>query len=186
MKPRRRLAPCPLLPPQLRQCILRPIAMVRSPFVWREDAPRQAGLQSNTGEIVLLPGYQNTIKDLSGFDRLWIVAWFHRSEGWKEQIIPPRDNVKRGVLATRSPDRPNPIGLSCVRLVSVRGRTLTIADHDLLDGTPILDIKPYVSAYDAHPDAQSGWVGNLQTPGPDHRPPAKGWQPKRKRSETTS
>ncbi len=170
-----------MLASALRQVLLRPIAIVHSPFVWREEAPRQAGLGSNTGQIVLLPGYQNAIKDLAGFDHLWVLAWFHRSEGWKEQIIPPRDKVKRGVLATRSPDRPNPIGLSCVRLLSVRGRTLSIADHDLLDGTPILDLKPYLNAYDSHPNASTGWVGNLQDPGPDHRPPANDWQPKRKR-----
>jgi tRNA-Thr(GGU) m(6)t(6)A37 methyltransferase TsaA len=175
------LEPCSLLASALRQVLFRPIAIVHSPFVWREEAPRQAGLGSNTGQIVLLPGYQNAIKDLAGFDHLWVLAWFHRSEGWKEQIIPPRDKVKRGVLATRSPDRPNPIGLSCVRLLSVRGRTLSIADHDLLDGTPILDLKPYLNAYDSHPNASTGWVGNLQDPGPDHRPPANDWQPKRKR-----
>jgi tRNA-Thr(GGU) m(6)t(6)A37 methyltransferase TsaA len=168
------------LPAGLRAAVFRPIGVVRSPFRWREQAPRQAGLAANEGEIRLLPGYRNGLKDIGGFTRLWVLAWFHRSHGWKPQIVPPRDRVKRGLFATRAPDRPNALGLSCVRLLAVYGGSLLIADHDLLDGTPVLDLKPYIPAYDSHPLAAAGWVDALHEPGPDHRLPADGRRPGRR------
>ncbi len=149
---------------------LKPIGVVHSPFQWREEAPRQA----NVGEgveatIVLRPGMQNTIHDLDGFDYCWVLFWFCYSKGWKDKIIPPRDTVKRGVLATRSPDRPNAIGLSAVRIVAVKGPRITIRGCDILNGSPVLDLKPYIPAYDSFPAAKAGWVDQLITPGPDHR-----------------
>ncbi|EPY42777.1 hypothetical protein AGDE_01146 [Angomonas deanei] len=97
-------------------------------------------------------------------------AWRHRdgitrSTGYKVMIVPPRDEEQRGVFATRSPHRPNFIGMSCVRLVAVRGLDVFIADHDLLHGTPVLDIKPYLPFCDAHPDAKAGWVQALDASG---------------------
>ncbi len=149
---------------------LKPIGVVRSPYVWREDAPRQATVgTARKGTIVLRPGLQNTLKDLEGFDRLWVLFAFHHSHGWKQQLIPPRDTVKRGVFATRSPDRPNPVGLSCVRLVRIYGVRIDVLGLDLLDGTPVLDLKPYVAAYDAFPDAKAGYVDDLRDDAPDHR-----------------
>ncbi len=149
--------------------VLRPIGVVRSPWRWREQAPRQPDADS-PGEVVLHgDGIQNALKDLAGFERIWLLCWLHCSRGWVQQVVPPRDRVKRGLFATRAPDRPNPIGLSCVRLAGVRGRRLAIRGHDLLDGTPVLDIKPYIAAYDAHPGAAGGWVDRLREPGPDHR-----------------
>lgn len=90
---------------------------------------------------------------------------FDRSAGFKTMIIPPRDEEWRGVFATRSPHRPNFIGISCVRLVAVHGLDIHIADHDLLHGTPVLDIKPYLPFCDAHPDARAGWVEELEASG---------------------
>jgi tRNA (Thr-GGU) A37 N-methylase len=90
---------------------------------------------------------------------------FDRALGFKTMIIPPRDEELRGVFATRSPHRPNFIGLSCVRLVAVHGLDIHIADHDLLHGTPVLDIKPYLPFCDAHPDARAGWVEKLEASG---------------------
>jgi tRNA-Thr(GGU) m(6)t(6)A37 methyltransferase TsaA len=149
---------------------VRPIGVVHSPFVWRDEAPRQPGLgTSNAAAIVLRPGMQNALKDLAGFTHMWVIAWFHRSRGWKPQIIPPRDTVKHGLFATRAPDRPNPIGLSVVRIADIFGCRIDITDHDLLDGTPVLDLKPYIPAYDAKPEAVAGWVDGLTDPGPDHR-----------------
>ena len=147
-----------------------PIGVVRSPFTWREEAPRQATVgEAREATIVLRRGLQNTLKDLEGFDYAWVLYWFHRSRGWKQQIVPPRDTVKRGILATRAPDRPNAIGLSAVRLVRIYGTRITIAGVDILDGTPVLDIKPYIAAYDSFPQARAGWVDGLTAPGPDHR-----------------
>jgi tRNA-Thr(GGU) m(6)t(6)A37 methyltransferase TsaA len=148
----------------------RPIGVVRSPYVWREDAPRQANVgEAVTGVVVLKPGLQNTLHSLYGFDYAWLITWLHHSKGWKQQVVPPRDRVKRGLFATRSPDRPNPLGLSAVRVLAVVGTRIRVRGLDLLDGTPVLDIKPYVPAYDAFPDANAGWVDELTDPGPDHR-----------------
>jgi len=91
---------------------LRPVGVVRSPWKLRPEAPRQGTVDPQAAAcIVLRPGLQNTLKDLAGFDRVWILAWFHWTRGWNQQLVPPRDRVKRGVFATRSPDRPNPLGL---------------------------------------------------------------------------
>lgn len=149
---------------------MKPIGVVRSSFVWREQAPRQPTVgEPQTATIVLRSGLQNTLKDLEDFDFAWVLFWFHHSRGWKQQIIPPRDTVKRGIYATRSPDRPNALGLSAVKIVNIYGTRITISGHDLLDGTPVLDLKPYISAYDAFPLARAGWVDGLIDPGPDHR-----------------
>jgi len=150
---------------------MKPIGVVRSPYVWREEAPRQATVgDARIGVIVLRPGLQNTLQDVLGFDYLWVLAWFHQSHGWRQQVMPPRDRVKRGLFATRSPDRPNPIGLSAVQILAVVGNRIRVRGLDLLDGTPVLDLKPYIPAYDSFPGAKAGWVDQLQNPGPDHRP----------------
>lgn len=149
---------------------LRPIGVVRSPFRMREDAPRQATVGPPVeAQIILRPGLQNAVQDLDGFARIWVLAFFHHSRGWKQQIVPPRDRRKRGLFATRAPDRPNALGLSAVELVAVYGTRLTVRGCDLLDGTPVLDLKPYIPAYDAFPDSAAGWVDQLTDPGDDHR-----------------
>jgi tRNA (adenine37-N6)-methyltransferase len=159
---------------------MRPIGVVRSPYVWREEAPRQATVgEPVRGTIILhrtlahgdgrTTGTQNLLHDLAGFSHLIVLSWFHHSHGWRPQVVPPRDHVKRGLLATRSPDRPNPIGLSIVRIIDIYGVRIDVSGLDLLDGTPVLDLKPYLPAYDSFPDARTGWVGQLATPGPDHR-----------------
>lgn len=149
--------------------VLRPIGSIRSPWKWREEAPRQPDASTEAEVVLSGEGMQNALKDLTGFERIWLLCWFHHSRGWAQQMVPPRDRVKRGVLATRAPDRPNPIGLSCVQMVAVSGKRIRIRGHDLLDGTPVLDIKPYIPDYDAFPDAKAGWVDQLINPGADHR-----------------
>lgn len=147
-----------------------PIGVVHSPYQWREEAPRQAATGAPVvAVIVLRPGMQNALHCLSGFSYIWLLTWLHRSKGWRQQLVPPRDTVKRGVLATRSPDRPNPIGLSAVQLLAVVGCRVRVRGIDLLHGTPVLDLKPYIPAYDAFPEASAGWVDQLTRPGPDHR-----------------
>ena len=147
----------------------RPIGILRSPYVRRIDAPHQGTVTqgTETGEPAIatlelaewLDG--KVVQDLSGFARLWLIFAFHLSEGWKSTVKPPRGGPKRGVLATRSPHRPNSIGLSAVELVGIEGRTLHLRGVDLLDGTPVLDIKPYVPYADAFPDARAGWIDEL-------------------------
>lgn len=161
-------------PPDMTEDTLftyRPIGILRSPYARRIDAPHQSTVVEGTesGEFVLatleLQDWldETVIQDLDGFERLWLIFAFHRSEGWKNTVKPPRGGPKRGVLATRSPHRPNSIGLSAVELVRIEGRTLHLCGVDLLDGTPVLDIKPYVPYADAFPDAKAGWIDELDT-----------------------
>ncbi len=136
-----------------------PIGYVRSPFKEKSDAPRQATLADVTATIELLPDYVDGLADLEGFDRIWVLFWFDRAEGWKPKVLPPRSTEKRGVFATRSPHRPNPIGMSPVRLDRIEGNVLHIRELDILDGTPVVDLKPYIAYADAFPDAGTGWLG---------------------------
>lgn len=150
--------------PERQQLLsLTPIGHIRTPFVDRYRAPRQpgAGSADAEGTIVLLPGknFEQALEDLSGFERIWIVSWFHLNQTWKPKVLPPRGSKRRrGVFATRSPHRPNPIGLSLVKLLEVKGRTLRVSGVDLLDGTPILDLKPYLAYAEAFPNAGAGWL----------------------------
>lgn len=147
----------------------RPLGILHSPYARRIDAPHQGtvveGTESGelaTASLELLDWLdERVLQDLGGFDRLWLIFAFHRSEGWKSLVKPPRGGAKRGVLATRSPHRPNAIGLSAVELVKIEGRTLHLRGVDLLDGTPVLDIKPYVPYADAFPEAKAGWIDEL-------------------------
>lgn len=147
----------------------RPIGILRSPYARRIDAPHQGTVVegTETGELATatleLAEWleERVLQDLSGFDRLWLIFAFHLNEGWKSTVKPPRGGPKRGVLATRSPHRPNAIGLSAVELLKVEGRILHLRGVDLLDGTPVLDIKPYVPYADAFPDAKAGWIDEL-------------------------
>lgn len=136
------------------------IGHVRSPFTEKADAPRQGVLGAEaTIELGGFPDIEHALEDLAGFERIWVIFVFDRAAGaYRPKVQPPRSEARRGVLATRSPHRPNPIGLSCVRLLAVEGRTLRLAEVDLLDGTPVLDVKPYVPYADAFPDARGGWL----------------------------
>lgn len=147
----------------------RPIGIINSPYARRIDAPHQSTVVEGTesGEPALatltLEDWVDgqALKDLAGFERIWLIFSFHLSKGWKSAVKPPRGGPKRGVLATRAPHRPNSIGLSAVELIGIEGRSLHLRGVDLLDGTPVLDIKPYVPYADAFPDARSGWIDEL-------------------------
>lgn len=127
--------------------------------------PRQAGLVDYEARVVFEPEYRvaEAVRGLEEFDYVWLIWRFHMAERreWSPTVRPPRlgGNKRVGVFATRSPFRPNPIGLSCVRLLRVeQGPVLVVAGADLVDGTPIYDIKPYIAYADAHPDARSGFA----------------------------
>lgn len=143
----------------------RPIGFFRGAAARKYDAPRQGAFASaGEGVVELLPGrnFETALRDLDGFERVWIVFVFDRNgDAWRPTSrppVPPRGRDRVGLFATRAPYRPNPIGLTCARLVDVRGRRVTVAETDLLDGTPVLDLKPYIPAADAFPDARAGWV----------------------------
>jgi tRNA-Thr(GGU) m(6)t(6)A37 methyltransferase TsaA len=147
------------------QYLFEPIGVVRSPFTERAEAPRQAAAARDVpGRIELLPGrgFEDALEGLDGWEYAWVVFVFHRNveegRGWKPKVQPPRAEAKMGVFATRSPHRPNPIGMSVVRIARVEGLVVHVRDLDVLDGTPVLDLKPYVAYADAYPDAKSGWL----------------------------
>ncbi len=140
---------------------LHPIGVVRSPFSDRLSAPRQprAGLGGEgTLELFAASGMEHALEDLASFRFIWVLFWFHRNAGFRPKVLPPRSQQRRGVFATRSPYRPNPIGMSAVELLGIEGRVLRVRNLDMLDGTPILDLKPYVPYSDSIPDASSGWL----------------------------
>ena len=125
---------------------------------------RQPGVIKNAGKIILNPhcNYEAALEDLDGFDRIFVIYQFHRNTSWKPKVLPPRGDKKRGVFATRSPHRPNFLGLSCLELTKVEGLNLSVINHDLLDGTPIFDIKPYLVYADSFPNAKQGWLDSLK------------------------
>jgi tRNA-Thr(GGU) m(6)t(6)A37 methyltransferase TsaA len=147
------------------QYLFEPIGVVRSPFTERAEAPRQtAAARDVPGRIELFAGrgFEDALVGLDGWEYAWVVFVFHRNveegRGWKPKVQPPRAEAKVGVFATRSPHRPNPIGMSVVRIERVEGLLVHVRDLDVLDGTPVLDLKPYVPYADAYPEARSGWL----------------------------
>lgn len=160
------------------------IARIRSDFPTKFGIPRQSGLADAPARIVFEPAYRNAdaLRGIEGFSHLWLLWHFSEADrtGWSPTVRPPKlgGNKRMGVFATRSPFRPNPIGLSSVRLVRVEPQTpdgpvLHISGADLMDGTPILDIKPYLAYTDAHPDAAGGFAYQvLQRTLPVDCPPA--------------
>ena len=139
-----------------------PIGLYRCPQTYRYEAPRQGVFSGNEGEVILNEGsgFEEALRDLKGFSRIWILFEFHLNETWRPMVRPPvSPNGRRiGVFATRSPHRPNRLGMSCVKLLRVEGLHLFVAESDLLDRTPVLDIKPYIPKADAFPDARTGWL----------------------------
>jgi tRNA-Thr(GGU) m(6)t(6)A37 methyltransferase TsaA len=146
---------------------LAPMGYGRNALPTTVDAARQPRAAAGTpARIELLPGhnFEHALEDLAGWELIWVIFWFHLNTGWRPKVLPPRSTTgRKGVFSTRSPHRPNPIGISVVRLERVEGLTLYVRDADILDGTPVLDIKPYIAYTDAHPDAGTGW---LQETGP--------------------
>ena len=149
------------------------IARIRTDFATKFGVPRQSGVVPQVrATVVFEPPYRNpdALRGIEGFSHLWLLWHFHQvqQEGWSPTVRPPRlgGNARMGVFATRSPYRPNPIGLSSVRLEEVRlhtpdGPVLVVSGADLMDGTPIVDIKPYLAYTDSHPDATGGFVTGL-------------------------
>lgn len=163
------------LPTSERAKLIQPIGYVKGGYTSPQTAPRQGSYLKFDGDeaTVLLEGkfegkpanFEQALKDLEGFSHVWLVFGFHLSKSWLPQTKPPRgDGSLKGVFATRAPHRPNGLGLSCVRLLGIEGRSVRISHHDLLDGTPIYDIKPYVPEADSFPDARAGWIDLLPPP----------------------
>ncbi len=138
---------------------VRPIGTIHSPFHEPPGTPIQPVYANATeGRVEVFPSYAEGLADLEGFDRIWLLYWCHRSTVTKLRVTPYRDTQEHGVFATRAPARPNSIGLSCVRLLRIERHVLHVSELDILDGTPLLDIKPYVPEFDSFPAARSGWL----------------------------
>ncbi|MBN2082857.1 tRNA (N6-threonylcarbamoyladenosine(37)-N6)-methyltransferase TrmO [bacterium] len=135
------------------------IGVIHSPFTRLEDMPIQpVGAKDATGTVVVDEQYAPGLKDLDGFSHLHLLYHFHRADRVELTVVPYLDTTKRGVFATRSPLRPVHIGLSLVELTAIDGNRLSIRGVDVLDGTPLLDIKPFIPHFDNRPDARSGWM----------------------------
>ena len=152
---------------------IKQIAYIRSDFVEKFGIPRQSNLADTRAEIHFLPEYQNAdaLREIEEYDYLWLIWEFSEvvRENWSPTVRPPRlgGNKRCGVFATRSPFRPNPIGLSCVRLLGIekrpeKGMVVEVEGADLMDGTPILDIKPYLPYVDCMPDARGGFADRVK------------------------
>ncbi len=135
------------------------IGVIHSPFERAAGTPVQPFCAAGTeGRIEIFDSYLDGLQDLDGFQRIWVLFWCHRARTPKLRVIPYRDTVAHGLFATRAPARPNPIGLSTLRLYEICGNVVHVGELDILDGTPVLDIKPYVSQYDSYPAQQCGWL----------------------------
>ena len=145
---------------------LSPIGYLYCEQKYRHDAPRQAVLGGDNLGVIRLKSkcnYDQALADLIGFERIWLIYQFHKNRDWKPKVFPPRspDNKKISLFATRSPHRPNPLGLSCVELVKVDGLEIHICNFDLLDRTPVFDIKPYIPYCDSFENSTVGWLTQI-------------------------
>jgi len=140
----------------------RPIGCVRSPYTQTQEIPKGFGAKHDAeGVLEILPEFEAGLTDIEGFSHLFVLWVFDRSEGFELLGIPPTDDRPHGVFATRSPRRPNPIGLTVVELLGREGKRLRIRGVDMLDGTPILDIKPYLSSIPSE-KLLRGWMADAE------------------------
>jgi len=144
--------------PEPKICF-QPIGILHTPFSNLEDMPIQPrGAGGIKGELILDEQFVPGLKDLDGFSHIYLLYFFHKVTNFKLTVTPFLDHTPHGLFATRAPKRPNPIGLSVVRLVGIEGNRLLLEDVDMLDGTPVLDIKPYVPAFDQPEGVRVGWL----------------------------
>jgi tRNA (adenine37-N6)-methyltransferase len=143
----------------MKEVIYRPIGIIRSPFKDIKGMPIQpTGALGISGTVEIESSYKDGLKDIEGFSHIILIYQLHLSKRYSLKVKPFLDNHLHGVFSTRAPNRPNSIGISVVRLVKVEGRTLHIADVDIVDGTPLLDIKPYVPEFDTRKVERIGWL----------------------------
>jgi len=140
-----------------------PIGIIHTPWKKGEDCPIQPSRSDEAkGMIEVFPEFVKGLKDLEGFSHIYLIFHFHKSEGFSLTVKPYLDTVKRGVFACRAPRRPNQIGLSIVRLEKIEGNLVHIKDADMIDGTPLLDIKPYIPEFDRRTVIKTGWFGQVR------------------------
>ncbi|MEA3287658.1 MAG: tRNA (N6-threonylcarbamoyladenosine(37)-N6)-methyltransferase TrmO [Candidatus Marinimicrobia bacterium] len=143
----------------MKPVIFTPIGIIHSEHKTKVGTPIQPSrLKRSEGKVEIFPAFKNGLKDLAGFSKIWLIYHFHAMEGFKLEVTPYLDDQTRGVFATRAPSRPNPIGLSLVDLVSIEDETLKVSGLDILDGTPLLDIKPFIPDVDHAEGLKVGWL----------------------------
>ena len=136
---------------------LQPIGVIHSPY-HAGQVPYQGCGREEIGEVEVFEQFAEGLKDIEGFSHIVLIYWFHKSRGYSLMVRTPWDTTPHGLFTTRSPNRPCPLGLSVVRLVAREGNTLKVKDLDAIDGTPLLDIKPYVPTVDEKSDIKVGWL----------------------------
>ena len=147
----------------VNEILIRPIGVIHSPFTDRADMPIQpCGARDTAGRVVLDTALAPGLRDLEGFSHIYLLYHFHMSQGFDLTVVPFMEPAERGLFSTRAPRRPNQIGMSVVRLQRIEGNVLNILGVDVLDGTPLVDIKPYFRTFDAFPEAVSGWAEKHQ------------------------
>lgn len=143
----------------MKKIEFQPIGIIHSPFKEQKGTPIQPKRGKGvSGYIEIFPDYKKGLDDLDGFSHIILIYHLHLSKDYSLKVIPYLDKIQRGLFATRAPRRPNPIGLSVVRLDKIEGTTIHISNLDIIDGTPLLDIKPYVPEFDKHEDIKIGWL----------------------------
>ncbi|MGY5862445.1 MAG: tRNA (N6-threonylcarbamoyladenosine(37)-N6)-methyltransferase TrmO [Candidatus Thorarchaeota archaeon] len=135
-----------------------PIGQIHTPFKTSENVPIQPAFSKVEGEAVVFSEFVDGLHSLEGFSHIILVYWFHRAKSPKLKVRPYLDTIERGLFATRAPSRPNPIGLSVVEMIRLDENKIVFKGADMLDGTPLLDIKPYVPGFDGVSDARVGWL----------------------------
>jgi len=143
----------------MQDILLTPIGIIHTPYKTIEDVPIQAkAAKGISGTVELDTRYRDGLQDLEGFSHIYLIFSFHLSRGYELRVKPFLDDSLRGLFATRAPRRPNQIGLSIVRLAGIEGCTLHIENPDMVDGTPLLDIKPYIPKFDEREEVKIGWL----------------------------
>jgi tRNA-Thr(GGU) m(6)t(6)A37 methyltransferase TsaA len=154
----------------LKKVVYEPIGVIRTPFKTRENMPIQpSGGKGVEGVAVLRPDLAEALADLDGFSHAYLIYHMHRSRGFSTKVVPFLDTEKRGLFATRAPKRPNPIGISVVRIKRVEDNKVYFQDVDILDGTPLLDIKPCVRDFDSRQRMRIGWLEGRSRRSRTHR-----------------
>ena len=151
-----------ILAKEISSMVLKPIGVIHTPYCRREDIPRQGRLSSEICEIEVFPEYAPALKDIEQCTHLFVIFWLHLGDRSRLTAAPPHDGKEHGVFATRSPSRPNSLALDIVQLLDVKGNRLRVLGMDALDGSILLDIKPYSAGIDCFPHAKIGWQKDVE------------------------
>ncbi|MBN2421743.1 tRNA (N6-threonylcarbamoyladenosine(37)-N6)-methyltransferase TrmO [Candidatus Woesearchaeota archaeon] len=146
---------------------LKPIGIIHSEFKQKGNVPIQPSFSKSAGKVEVFPEYESGLKDLDRFSHIYLIYYFHKSENYELLVRPYLDEIQRGLFSTRAPNRPNNIGISVVELEKIEKNILHIKGVDIVDKTPLLDIKPYIKKFDIKNNAKEGWINNKITK--DHK-----------------